>query len=85
MVRTFKVCLPAEHNLRKSLTRKPIKSMRRLMIALMSISGSRRTSNKEKGRLRRSLRTEGIFGQIGIITADLGEILRDTMDQLLFR
>ena len=30
-IRTFKVCLPAEHNLRKSLTRKPVKSMRRLM------------------------------------------------------
>ena len=30
-IRTFKVCLLAEHNLRKSLTRKPIKSMRRLM------------------------------------------------------
>ena len=30
-IRTFKVGLPVEHNLRKSLTRKPIKSVRRLM------------------------------------------------------
>ena len=30
-IRTFKVGLPAEHDLRKSLTRKPIKSVRRLM------------------------------------------------------
>jgi len=30
-IRTFKVGLLAEHNLRKSLTRKPVKSMRRLI------------------------------------------------------
>ena len=30
-IKTFKVSLPAKHDLRKSLTRKPIKSMRRLM------------------------------------------------------
>ena len=31
VIRTFKVGLPAEHDLRKYLTRKPIRSMRRLM------------------------------------------------------
>ena len=30
-IRTFKVSLPAEHNLRKSLTKKLIRSVRRLM------------------------------------------------------
>ena len=30
-IRTFKVSLPAEYNLRKSLTRKSVKSMRQLM------------------------------------------------------
>ncbi|XP_023886129.1 uncharacterized protein LOC111998252 [Quercus suber] len=30
-IRTFKVSLPVEHDLRKSLTKKPVKSMRRLM------------------------------------------------------
>ena len=30
-IKTFKVGLPAKHDLRKSLTKKPIKSMRRLM------------------------------------------------------
>ena len=30
-IRTFKVGLPAEHNLRKSLTRKPVTSVRQLM------------------------------------------------------
>ena len=30
-IRTFKVGLPFEHDLRKSLTRKPVKSVHRLM------------------------------------------------------
>ena len=30
-VRTFKVGLPTKHDLRKSLTKKPIRSVRRLM------------------------------------------------------
>ena len=30
-IRTFKVRLPAEHDLRKSLTKKPVRSVRRLM------------------------------------------------------
>ena len=30
-IRTFKVGMPVEHDLRKSLTRKPIKSVRQLM------------------------------------------------------
>ena len=30
-LRTFKVSLPAEHDLRKSLTRKPVRSVRHLM------------------------------------------------------
>ena len=31
VIRTFKVNLPTEHDLRKSLTKKPIKSVHRLM------------------------------------------------------
>ena len=30
-IRTFKISLPAEHDLRKSLTRKPVRSVRQLM------------------------------------------------------
>ena len=30
-IRTFKVDLPADHDLRKSMTRKPIRSVRQLM------------------------------------------------------
>ena len=51
----------------------------------MSINRSRRTSNRERGRLRWSLRTERISGWIGTITADLREILRGILDQLLLR
>ena len=42
----------------------------------MSINGSRRTSNRKRGKLRWSLRIEGILVQTGTITIDLGEILR---------
>ena len=51
----------------------------------MSISGSRRTNNRERGRLRWSLRIEGISGRTGTITASLREILQDTLDQLPLR
>ena len=30
-IKTFKVCLPSEHGLRKSLTGKPVTSLRQLM------------------------------------------------------
>ena len=42
-VRTFKVSLPSEHSLRKSLTGKPVTSLRQL-------------NNKGKGKLRLTLR-----------------------------
>ena len=51
----------------------------------MIISGSRRTSNRETGRLRWSLRIEGISSRTGTITIDLEEILWGTLDQLLLR
>ena len=55
-IRTFKVGLPAEHGLRKSLTRKPATSVSQLMDRLISIRRSRKTNNKGRGRLRLSLR-----------------------------
>ena len=51
----------------------------------MSISRSRRTSNRERGRLRWSLRIEGISGRTCTIIVDLREILRGTLDQLLLK
>ena len=54
-IRTFKVDLPAEHDLRKSLTRKLARNVSSWTV-LMNISESRKTNNKEKERLRLSFR-----------------------------
>ena len=49
-ISTFKVGLPAEHDLRKSLTGKPVTNVRLLWIGLISIGESRRIRYKEKER-----------------------------------
>ena len=51
----------------------------------MSISELRRTSSRERGRLRWSLRIKGISGRIGTITTDIGDILQGILDLLLLR
>ena len=52
---------------------------------LMSISGSRRTSNRERKMLKWSLRIEGILGRIGTITTNLEEISQGILDLLLLK
>ena len=54
-IRTFKVDLPTEHDLRKSLTRKLARNVSSWTV-LMSISESRKTNSKENERLRLSFR-----------------------------
>ena len=49
-ISTFKVGLPAEHDLRKSLTGKPVTNVRLLWIGLISIRESRRIRYREKER-----------------------------------
>ena len=49
-ISTFKVGLPAEHDLRKSFTGKPVTNVRLLWIGLISIGESRRIRYKEKER-----------------------------------
>ena len=51
----------------------------------MSISETRKTSNRERGRLRWSFKIEMILGRTGTITTDLGEILRGILDLLLLK
>ena len=51
----------------------------------MSISRLRRTNNRERGKLKWSLRIEGISGWIGTITTDLKEISLGILDLLLLR
>ena len=52
---------------------------------MTSISGSRRTSNKERGKTKWSLKIEGISGQIGTITTDLRETLQGILDLPLLK
>ena len=52
VIRTFKVGLPTEHGLSKSLTGKPVTSVRQLMDRI--INGSRKTNSKVQGRPRLS-------------------------------
>ena len=56
-----------------------------LWTMLMSISESRRTSNRERKMLKWSLRIEGILGRICTITTDLREISQGILDLLLLR
>ena len=56
-IRTFKVDLSVEHDLRKSLTEKPVRSVRWLMDRIDKYKGLRKTNSKERERLRLSLRT----------------------------
>ena len=51
-ISTFKVGLLAEHDLRKSLTGKPVTNVRLLWIGLISIGESRRISYRVKERRR---------------------------------
>ena len=81
-IRTFKVGLPAEHDLRKSLTRKLVGSVHQL---IDRIDKSRRTNNKGKGKLRWSHRIKGMLGRIDTTITKLGEILLDNPDLLLLK
>ena len=73
-IKTFKVSLPAKHGLRKSLMGKLVAS---LWTELRSIKGFKTTNNKEKGRLRLSLRRGGISGRTDTITIGREGIMQD--------
>ena len=51
----------------------------------MGISKSRRTSNREMGKLKWSLKIKGISSWIGTITTDLEEILLGILNLLLLK
>ena len=54
-------------------------------IKLISISESRRTNNKAKGRVRLSLKKEGISGRTAITITDPGGILLGNLGLQLLR
>ena len=56
-IRTFKVSLPTEHDLRKSLTKKSIRSVCRLMDRIDEYKRVEENQQQRKERLRLSLRT----------------------------
>ena len=85
VIRTFKVGLLAVHDLRKSLTKKPIRSMRQLIDRIDEYKRVEENQKQERGKLRWSLRTEGLSNWIDTITTGLGEILRGIQDPLLLR
>ena len=49
-IRTFKVGLPAEHDLRKSLTRKPIRSVHQLMNRIDEYKRVKEDQQQGKGK-----------------------------------
>ena len=51
-MRTFKVRLPAEHDLRKSLTRKPIRSVRQLMDRIDKYKRVKKDQQQGKGKAK---------------------------------
>ena len=63
-IKTFKVGLPAEHDLRKSLIRKPVKSVRRLMDRIDEYKQVEEDQQQGKGKAkvvlqdRRDLRSD---------------------------
>ena len=85
VIRTFKVRLLAEHDLRKSLTKKPIRSVRQLIDRIDEYKRVEENQKQERGKLRWSLRTEGLSNWIDTITTGLREILRGIQDPLLLR
>ena len=82
-IRTFKVGLPAEHDLRKSLTRKSVRSMRQLMDHIGEYKWVHEVQQQGKGKAkvvpqdRRDCRSDKYN------TTDLGETLRDILGLLL--
>ena len=49
-IRTFRVGLPAEHDLRKSLTRKPVRSVRQLMNRIDEYKRVKEDQQQGKGK-----------------------------------
>ena len=51
-IRTFKVGLPVEHDLRKSLSRKPVRSMRQLMDHIDKYKQVNEDQQQGKGKVK---------------------------------
>ena len=74
-ISTFKVGLPAEHGLRKSLIDKPVTSVRQLMDWIDKYKRVKEDQQQGKRRLRLSFKRGGILGRTDTIITNLGETL----------
>ena len=84
-LRTFKVGLPAEHDLKKSLTKKLVRSMHRLMDCIDEYKRVEEDQQQGKGKAKVTLRTGGILGRIDTIITDLEGILLGNLSLRFFR
>ena len=84
-IKTFKIGLPAEHSLRKSLIGKPATSVRQLMDMIDKYKRVRKTYNKVRGRVRLSLRRGGILGRTVTTIINPKGILRSNPGLWLLR
>ena len=81
-IRTFKVGLPAEHDLRKSLTKKSVRSMSRLMDRIDEYKRVEKDQQLGKGKAKLVTQDRG---DLRSDTTDLEEISRGILDLLLLR
>ena len=78
-ISTFKAGLPVEHDLRKSLTGKPITSVRLLMDRIDKYRRIEEDQLQGKGKAKVILRKGGIPSRIGCRTIILGETFRGNL------
>ena len=84
-IRTFKVGLPPERGLRKSLTGKPVTSLRQLMDRVDKYKRIEDDNNREKGKLRLSLKKEKILGQIDTTITSRERIMQSSQGQITIK
>ena len=85
-IRTFKVGLAAEHDLRKSLTKKPVRSVCWLIDRIDEYKRDKEDQQQGKGKAKViPLKRGGISGRIGTTIIGPVEILSGNLDLLLLR
>ncbi|XP_075655154.1 uncharacterized protein LOC142625362 [Castanea sativa] len=82
-IRTFKIGLPAKHGLRKSLTGKPVKSVRQLMDHINKYKRVKEDQRQGKGKAK--LLLNSIPSQVNLIPPHLEEIVNHIMQLKEYR
>ena len=75
-IKTFKVGLPFEHSLRKSLTGKPVTSLRQLMDRVDKYKRIKDNQQQGKGRLKLSHKKGGISSRTDTIITGREKIMQ---------